>query len=131
MLNVLAQASTDAPAGGLAAFMLVFWIISLVSFILFVLDIIHLVQHDDMKNRVLWILVVILVPFGTFVYFFGPRREHNKLHSSGGTATSPESQSPYTPPVVPTTTEPTPSVPPVTGQPSEPTPPTPPTNPTQ
>lgn len=155
MSNILAQADVNtATNGGLAAFMLVFWVLGLVNFVLFVISLIHLIQHPDVKDRMLWIIVVLLVPLGGVVYFFGPRKKYNQLHAGGAAAAgTPEAQAPYTPPVSPVSTEPAPEAPIAsapapesptpTDQPAEspqptepttppnPTDPTDPTNPTQ
>lgn len=126
MLSTFAQASTDGTAaggtaaGGILGFMAVIWILALVNFIIFILDLVHLIKHDDIKDRMLWIIVVLLVPFGALVYFFGPRRTYNRLHKDGAVtpAAQPSNPAAVAPaPVEPTTTEPAPSVPPVTDQP--------------
>lgn len=62
---------------------LVFWIIS----------IIHLVQHDDVHDRIMWLVLVLLVPFAAWVYFFGPKRVHDHAHSTG--QLPPHPQYPY------------------------------------
>lgn len=76
----------------------------IVSFIFWVISLIHVIQHEDIKDRTMWIIIILLVPLGSWVYFFSVRKSYNKLHSSGqpvapAVGTPPAAQ----PPVEPTT----------------------------
>lgn len=67
---------------------LVFWIISLI----------HIVEHDDVHDRIVWLVLVLLVPFAAWVYFFGPKRTHDHAHRIG--QIPPHPQNPYANPYV-------------------------------
>lgn len=73
-------------AGGILAgfgiFMLLFFVFGIFSTIIWILSLIHLIQHEDVENRMVWILLVFLVPLANFVYYFGFRNKYEKQHSS-------------------------------------------------
>lgn len=74
------QAQTAAGIG--IGPMLFFIILGIINLVFFVIAIIHLVKNPDVKDRTLWIILSIFIPFGSWVYVLGPRRTHNK---QGGT----------------------------------------------
>jgi hypothetical protein len=68
-------------AGGILAgvgiFMVVIIVFGIINFVIWVLSLIHLIQNEDVDNRILWIVLVLLVPIANFVYYFGFRK-HKK-----------------------------------------------------
>lgn len=60
---------------GLGIFMIFIFAFGLFSFVIWLLSIIHLIQHEDVENRILWIVLVLLVPLANFIYFFGFRNK--------------------------------------------------------
>lgn len=96
MLNTLAQQTSNCTVNGepvdcgeliepltaffgaIGAFLLFFFLLFLIGFIFWVISLVHLFSHEDVEERIMWILLVILVPLMQFVYFFGPRRSYEK-----------------------------------------------------
>ena len=80
-------------AGGILAgfgiFMLVLFALGIFSTIIWILSLVHLIQHEDVENRMLWIVLVFLVPLANFVYYFGFKRSYDKQHK--GSQTQPDS----------------------------------------
>src|ERR1700722_6199306 len=66
---------------GVGLFFVLFIIFCIVSTIFWIISLVHVLTHEDVNDRVLWIVVIIFVPFGAWVYFFGPRRKYKKQHT--------------------------------------------------
>jgi Phospholipase_D-nuclease N-terminal len=88
MLNLFAQ-TTEADvagaaiAGGIGLFMLFFWLLmmglALVGFVFWIISLIHVLQHSDVKDRVLWIVLLLVVGnIGGIIYFFVVKRPYDK-----------------------------------------------------
>lgn len=74
-------------AGGIIAgfgiFMLVFFAFGIFSTVIWILSLIHLVQNEDVDNRILWIILVTIIPIANFVYYFGFKRSYDKQKAAG------------------------------------------------
>lgn len=62
----------------LGIFLSAIGVIFLVSLIFWILSLIHLFSNEDVDERIVWIFLVLFVPFLQFIYFFGPRRSYEK-----------------------------------------------------
>ena len=106
--TVNGQPASCGQAGGILAaigvFIFIFWIIGIANFVFWLISLIHIIKHEDIPNRTMWIVLILLVPFADLVYFFGPRRKYNK---GGGMPSMPPQGPPAgnmnpTAPIVPT-----------------------------
>ncbi len=78
----------EAVATGVGIFIIVFWLFfmafALVSFVLWVMSLIHVIQHEDVKDRIVWIIM--LVAFGGLaglIYHFVVRRPYEAARKNG------------------------------------------------
>lgn len=68
----------------------VFWtssilfVLGLINFVMFIIALVHLIQNPAVPNRTLWIILIIFVPFASWVYVFGPRRTFSKSAAAAG-----------------------------------------------
>ena len=73
-----------AVAGlGIGLFLIFFWLIIMgimvAGLVLWIISLIHVLQHDDVKDRVMWIVVLLLVgTIGGIIYFFAVKRPYDK-----------------------------------------------------
>lgn len=84
----------DSIAGvGLGLAVMAFWcctlLISLGYFVFTVVMIIHVFKHAPEDQKILWILLMLIVPVMTIVYFFTKKKEWE-----GGAVSEPRSQIP-------------------------------------
>jgi TctA family transporter len=76
--------TAGAAAGlGLGLFMLLFWLImmafAVTSWVLWLISLIHVLQHDDIKDRTMWILIILLGGgVGGIIYFFAAKRPYDR-----------------------------------------------------
>lgn len=71
--------SSDEGAGVLAfAMMCCPWMIALPLLGFRIWMLVHVIQNAPEDQKVLWILIVLLVPFGDWVYFFTKKKEWSK-----------------------------------------------------
>jgi hypothetical protein len=76
--------TAGAAAGlGLGLFMLLFWLImmafAVTSWVLWLISLIHVLQHDDIKDRTMWILIILLGGgLGGIIYFFAAKRPYDR-----------------------------------------------------
>lgn len=89
ILTIFAQSSSgdDAAATvaglGIGLFFLFFWllimIVSIAGLVLWIISLIHVLQHNDVKDRTMWILILLLVgTIGGVIYFFSVKRAYDK-----------------------------------------------------
>jgi hypothetical protein len=106
---------TKAVGGIFGIFLLIFIFIaifSLIHLIFWIISLIHAIQHEDIKDRLVWIIVILLVPLGAIVYFFAVYLPYGKTHKASIPPTQPGSpQAPiYPSPVSPAVSPPQPVV---------------------
>ena len=88
-LSLLAQSSSgdDAAATaaglGISLFMLFFWLVfvaaAIAGLVLWIISLIHVIQHDDVKDRTMWILLIVLLgTIGGVIYFFAVKKAYDK-----------------------------------------------------
>lgn len=87
-ISLFAQSSDGDTAGaavglGIGLFMLFFWVIimgtAIAGLVLWLISLIHVLQHNDVKDRTMWILIILLVgTIGGVIYFFAVRRPYDK-----------------------------------------------------
>lgn len=63
---------------GVSLIIAVFLLFILVGLIFWVLSLVHLFSNNDVDERGVWIVLVLLVPLMQFIYFFGPRATYEK-----------------------------------------------------
>lgn len=51
------------------------FIFAIANFVIWLMSLIHVVQNAPDDKKTMWLLIVILVPFGAWVYFFTKRKE--------------------------------------------------------
>ncbi|MDD3661606.1 MAG: hypothetical protein PHG63_00930 [Candidatus Dojkabacteria bacterium] len=71
-------AADAAAAGVFGAFWLIWCCFALLGVLLLVFRIwmlVHAIQHAPEDQKVLWIVLIVLVPFADWVYFFTKRKE--------------------------------------------------------
>ena len=51
---------------------------------------VHAIQHAPEDQRILWILIILLVPFGSVIYFFVKKKEFDGGSKSSGPAETKE-----------------------------------------
>ena len=74
---------TTTAAGVFGALFLVLGVVILVGvigLIFWILSLIHVIQHSDVRNRLVWLIVTLIVPFGAVAYFFVVLIPYNKAH---------------------------------------------------
>jgi hypothetical protein len=102
---------TKAVGGIFGIFFFIFIfvaIFSLIHLIFWIISLIHVIQHEDIKDRLVWIIVILLVPLGAIVYFFAVYLPYGKTHKAGippAQASSPQAPI-YTPPISPVVSPP-------------------------
>lgn len=77
----------EISAGGAALMFFIFALVFIFVFTLFVfwiIALIHLVQHEDVKDRTLWLVLLLLIPSGLVgpIYYFAVQRPYQKSQSS-------------------------------------------------
>ena len=76
------DATGDAAAAGVSVFMLSIWCCSMVfGLLMFAFNIwmlIHAIQKAPEDQKILWILIIFFVPFGSVAYFFMKKKEWDK-----------------------------------------------------
>ncbi|MFI5270712.1 MAG: PLDc N-terminal domain-containing protein [Candidatus Saccharimonadales bacterium] len=105
---------TKAVGGIFGIFFLIFifiTIFSIIHLIFWIISLIHVIQHEDIKDRTVWIIVILLLPLGAIVYFFAVYLPYGKTHKAQVYA---QAGSPQTPPY---TAPAPPAVPPTPPQP--------------
>jgi hypothetical protein len=74
-----ADAGATAVAGGMGIFMIVVWccaaLFGIVNLVVWVMSLIHCIQHAPDDQKTLWLILIILVPFGAWIYFFTKRKQ--------------------------------------------------------
>ena len=92
MLNVIsqfAQSSSGSEAAGTAVglgvglFFVVFWLavmaLGIVGIVLWIISLVHVLQHNDVKDRVMWIVLLLVVGnIGGVIYFFAIKRPYDR-----------------------------------------------------
>ena len=86
-------------AGILGAIFIPIMLIGIVGFVFWLISLIHVIKNDDVENRVMWIvLLIVLGGLAGIIYFFTVRRKYNKAHEGGAsqqtTPTQPVEQQP-------------------------------------
>ena len=89
-------------------FVIPFAILALLSFIGWVMMIIHAAQHD-IPNKAVWIVVMVLFNIGWIVYYFVVKRPYDASHNTVSAATN----QPPSDPTPPSSDQEAPPVPPV------------------
>ena len=98
---------TKAIGGFFGVFFFIFVaiaIFSLIHFVFWIIALIHVLQHEDIKDRMVWLIVVLLVPLGAIIYFFAVYLPYNKGHSVDSSANQPSNSQQYAPPTQPPVT---------------------------
>jgi hypothetical protein len=75
--------STGTSAGTFGAlffFLGIFILIAVVCFMFWILSLVHVIKHADVKNRIAWLIIILLVPFGGIIYFVAILRPYNIAH---------------------------------------------------
>lgn len=109
---------TKAVGGFFGAFFLIFAaaaVLALVNLVFWIISLVHVLQHEDVKDRLVWIIIILIVPLGAIIYFFAVLLPYKKQHPVNAPAASSVMPSqPYTPPVpvAPQNTTSSPSTPP-------------------
>ena len=112
-------------AGGIAlAILIPFGLIWLAFFILWITTLVHAIKHEDVPNRVIWIILhfFFLGLLAGPLYYFIVKRPYAKQHVGGATATPAAAPAPTAPAAQPVQ----PPQPPVATPEQPPQPPTPP-----
>jgi cytochrome b subunit of formate dehydrogenase len=91
MMNLLtqfAQSGSDEAAAGVAAaglglFFLFFWLLvvglAITGLVFWIISLIHVLQHADVKDRVMWIVILLVVGnIAGLIYFFVVKRPYDK-----------------------------------------------------
>lgn len=77
----------DAAAGvaavGFSLFFMIFWLIimalSVGSVVLWIISLVHVIQHQDVKDRVLWIVILLVAgSIGGVIYIFAVKRPYDR-----------------------------------------------------
>lgn len=81
----LTTTTIDSTAtGGIAVgVLIVSSILAIINLVFFITAIVHLIKNPTVPNRILWVVVSIFVPFGSWIYVLGPRRSFGKHGSVG------------------------------------------------
>jgi ABC-type multidrug transport system fused ATPase/permease subunit len=81
---LLSQTSSGGEAAGAAAagsvlviliISLVFWLLlgifSILALVMWIIALMHVVQHEDVKDRIVWLIIILTIGgIGAFVYYF-------------------------------------------------------------
>jgi ABC-type Fe3+-siderophore transport system permease subunit len=89
MIEFLAQTTSGsgAVAGaavlGFGVIFFIFWLaliaFAITGFVFWILSLIHVIQHDDVKDRTMWIVILLLVGnIGGLIYFFSVKKQYDK-----------------------------------------------------
>ncbi len=81
--TVNGEPCTADQAAGLGIFFLVFAVFGLAFFVVWVITLIHLIKHEDVPNRTLWLVLHFIgAPFlASLIYFFVVKRPYDKAHA--------------------------------------------------
>lgn len=105
---------------GFGIFFILMFVLSIINLVFLILSLVHLVKHEDVKDRVLWIILVIFVPIAAWIYYLSIRKSYERDHAglASGTTTPVMPQPPVvTPPIVnPPAQPPAPESPPSNDQ---------------
>lgn len=87
-LSIFAQSSSGdgaaAVAGvGFGIFFLFLWLavigLGIAGFVLWLISLIHVIQHNDVKDRTMWLLIILLVgTIGGVIYFFTVKKQYDR-----------------------------------------------------
>lgn len=88
LFNLFADSSSANAAGAATGalfmiFMGIFWFViiglQITAFVMWILALLHVVQHEDIKDRTTWILVVALCGgIGGIIYYFVVKKPYDK-----------------------------------------------------
>ena len=79
--EVTDEAAGAAAAGlaGMGFLWIAIWccaiIFGLINLVFWIISLIHCIQHAPEDQKTLWIILILLVPFGSWVYFFTKRKQ--------------------------------------------------------
>lgn len=80
---------SEEAATGLGIAMIAVWCFAvgfgLLNMVFFLISLIHCIQNAPDDKKTMWILIILFVPFGAWVYFFTKRKEWGK---KGATASA-------------------------------------------
>ena len=77
------DAAATAAGLGIGLFFMLFWLalvgLGIASFVIWLISLIHVLPHSDVKDRTMWILILLLVGnIGGLIYFFVVKRPYDK-----------------------------------------------------
>ena len=89
MISQFAQSSSSEEAAGAAVglgvglFFIVFWLVimalAVAGIVLWIISLVHVLQHNDVKDRVMWIVLLLVVGnIGGVIYFFAIKKPYDK-----------------------------------------------------
>lgn len=88
LADMASRSNTNTDTGAAAAalvtfiFFAVVFALAITMFVFWVIALIHLIQHEDVKDRILW-LVLLFVIGGVIgpVYYFAVKKPYDKINS--------------------------------------------------
>lgn len=88
VLRAMAQSSAEDTAAGVAAagigiFFLFLWlaviIFAIAGMVFWIISLVHLLQHEDVKDRLLWIVLLFVAgQIAGYIYFFAIKRSYDR-----------------------------------------------------
>lgn len=88
-----AAAGVGLLGGGIMIFI---WccmiLVAIVNVVIMLVSLIHCIQHAPDDQKVLWILLILLVPFGSWIYFFTKRKQWSETPAPAVKATETEAK---------------------------------------
>lgn len=88
-ISLFAQSSSGEEAAGAAVglgiglFFVVFWLavmaLGIAGIVLWIISLVHVLQHNDVKDRVMWIVLLLVVGnIGGVIYFFAIKKPYDR-----------------------------------------------------
>ena len=89
MIALFAQSNSGEEAAGAALGLgvglvfVVFWLavmaLGVAAIVLWIISLVHVLQHNDVKDRVMWIVLLLVVGnIGGVIYFFAIKRPYDR-----------------------------------------------------
>ena len=76
------DAASEGLVAGMGIFMILIWcgfvIFGIANLVIWIMSLIHCIQNAPDDKKTMWLLIIILVPFGSWVYFFTKKKEWSK-----------------------------------------------------
>jgi len=87
LVSFAQSGNSDAAAGAAAGFFVMLWFgfvllmvgLAIAGMVFWIISLVHVIQHDDVKDRILWlVLILVLGNIMGVIYFFAVKRPYDR-----------------------------------------------------